>query len=238
MNSLRLSESSPAEGLPPAEFWIGPGPADYFDPDNKLITPTDDRGLIKIDELVEAVKAVIHPDYVWPAGRSVHHIYWRKQDYHEYAAYLEDPTPVAFRDLPPNKIHVPRNFENVLHRVTLQPVMPGLEVMHNYAQAWGIACSLFRSVSSAAEARELAKNRLSRPDITPEQLDTGQAIMDEILTRHFRGVSRHLGALTTIPHEYWPFDATLQAHEAATSIHTVATRRHRPYSYTVLSPAV
>jgi hypothetical protein len=209
------------EGMPPDEAWIK-------DPLEKMPTPMDSRGLIIVDELIEGVKSYIDPTYKYPTKPSVHHIYWPRCDYDALEGWSDGYVPARrFRELPINKLYVPRYFENVLHTVTIRPPMPSPEVMGHQIEAWDAARNLFNSVRNALRAERLSRRRLELQELTPEEEEVGREIMDEIFQRHFRGVQRHLGALSLVPEEYWPFNPELPSHLAAGQIGEVMLRGHQ-----------
>ena len=125
---------------------------------------------------------------------------------------------LRFRELPVNKILVPRRFHNVIHTVTEPAEMPEAKVMRNYIDAWVAARNLFASVRSAVQAERRVRRWLDQHQadnsLTPEQEEVGLEIMEETIQRHFRGISRHLGALSLLPEEYRPFSAEVSLRDA------------------------
>lgn len=203
---------APVENLPPAEFWLA-------DPNKKLQTPTDGRGLVIVDELIEGVKAYIDPSFVWDDKPDVHHLYWPRETYEALEAWSKGYIRSRlFREVCANKIYVPRSFHEVLHTVTVPPAMPSPEVMRYYSEGWRVARSLFTSVKEVVRAERLNRRRLEREDLTAEEERVGRLVMEESLRRHFKGVQRHLGELCLVPREFWPLDPNLPTQLAAGQI--------------------
>jgi hypothetical protein len=208
---LLAPEETWREDLPPAEYWA-------IDPSKTMRTPVDSRGLIIVDELVEGVKAYVCPEYEWNGPSDIHHLYF-------YAAWyelteLESGGAVPshrFRELPVNKLLIPRLFHNVLHAVTEPAAMPSPTIMRYYIDAWTAARDLFVSVRKAVHVERMSRRRLEKAGdtgLTPEQEEVGQEIIEETLRRHFRGISRHLGALSLLPEEFRPFDLDRDVRDA------------------------
>jgi hypothetical protein len=179
----------------------------------------DSRGLVAVDELIESVKAYICPEYDWDGPSDIHHLYFYAYMYWRAEQETGGALPAhRFRELPVNKILVPRRFHNVIHAVTEPAEMPKPEVMRNYIDAWTAARNLFASVRSAVQAERRVRRWLDQHQaensLTPEQEEVGLEIMEETILRHFRGVSRHLGALSLLPEEYRPFSTEVSLRDA------------------------
>src|SRR4051812_35241310 len=67
-----------------------PGEPGWPDPDawlinpfqDKIDTPTDDRGLVRYDALIQDIKDTLDPDYEWPNEVSLDHMYYEEEWYH------------------------------------------------------------------------------------------------------------------------------------------------------------
>lgn len=200
------------DGLPPQEVWA-------IDPSKTIKTPVDSRGLIVVDELIESVKAYICPEYNWDGPSDIHHLYFYASTYWQTEQDTGGAVPAyRFRELPVNKILVPRRFHNVIHIVTEPAEMPESQVMGNYIEAWTAARNLFASVRSAVQAERRTRRWLDQHQadnsLTPEQEEVGLEIMEETVLRHFRGINRHLGALSLLPTEYRPFSSEVSLRDA------------------------
>ncbi len=191
-------ESSGAVWLPPQQYQLPPT--------ELLPTPTDERGLILIPELLESVKSTVDPEYQWPLSRrneSTHHFYWPEA---AYPYYPDRFSPGTFRNLSIHKAELPRAFENWLHIVTESPPLPSEEVMQYRVEAWQVATNLFKSVRRVIQWEKRARRRASyiseNPQVLgdqPEVDEFGEQYMAEIIDRHFVGVERHMSALEHIP---------------------------------------
>jgi hypothetical protein len=220
------------DGLPPEEFWAIP-------PIKKEPTPTDDRGFIIVDDLVTIVKRYIRPEYSWPNMRDIHHLYYYAGEYQQVEQESGGAIPsLRFRELAINKLLVPRYFHNVLHLVTERAPMPDPEVMRYRIDAWDCAVNLFTSVRSATQTERMQRRLAERPaDInSDEQKKVNDEYMNEQFLRHFRGVGQHLGALTLIPIEYWPFSPAMSARVAAGHVGDIVLHGRQRQMRSVLLP--
>ena len=231
MGSLVMPETDWRDGLPPDDYWA-------TDPNKTFATPVDSRGLIIVDELIDHVKAYICPEYEWPEQSDEHHLYFEEEEYRWLEEWSMGRIPsLQFRELPVNKILTPRYFHNVLHKVARKAEMPSPEVMRNYIDAWRAARNLFLSIRNAAQAERRRKRRGERAEeLTPEEMAIGAEIMQSKFERHFRGISRHLGTLATIPQEYWPFNPEQSALLAAGQIGQLVLHHHQRQKRSVLLP--
>lgn len=232
VGTLAAPETRWQDGLPPQEFWVLPM-------NQTIETPVDDRGLILVDDLIAEVKRYIAPEYEWPTQTDVHHLYFYAETYSAVDAWSEGRIPARrFRELAVNKILAPRYFHNVLHRVTRPAPMPSPEVMRHRIDAWTAASNLFESVRNVTRAERLARRREMRIDqLTVEETQVGREIMEETLARHFHGISLHLGALSLVPREFWPFDPELRAQVAAGQIGDIVLRGRQRHIRSVLLPS-
>ncbi len=212
VGSAVTPEATWRDGLPPDEYWA-------IDPSKIIKTPVDSRGLVIVDELIERVKTYICPEYDWDGPSDIHHLYYYASLYWQAEQDSGGTVPAyRFRELPVNKILVPRRFHNVIHTVTAPAGMPKPEAMRNYIEAWTAARNLFASVRSAVQAERRTRRWLDQHQadnsLTPEQEEVGLEIMEETILRHFKGISRHLGALSLLPEEYRPFSQDVSLRDA------------------------
>lgn len=221
------------DGLPPEEFWA-------ITPTEKEPTPTDDRGFIIVDDLVTIVKRYIRPEYPWPNIKDIHHLYYYAAEYQQVEQDSGGVIPsLRFRELAINKLLVPRYFHNVLHIVTERAPMPDTEAMRYRIQAWECASNLFASVRSATKTQRMARRLAERAaDVnSDEQKKVNDEYMNQQFLRHFRGVGRHLGALTLIPIEYWPFSPDMSARVAAGRVGDMVLHGRQRQIRSVLLPS-
>jgi hypothetical protein len=197
----RQGDITGAPGLPAEKYWV----IDLMDPKKRLPTPVDDRGLIKIDDLIRTVKATIDADYEWPAEKSMDHFYYEEEWYRKLGGMA-----VTFRELSVHKGIVPRQFENVKHQIILPPAPPSLEVMHERIRSWTLAKNLFSKMQAVEDWRQIERRRnqgvltgtsAARPRSEAQQR-TQHAMMQEIMRHHFRGVDMNLEQLEDISPAY------------------------------------
>lgn len=179
--------------LPPRDAW-------KVDPDNleKFFAPIDDRGFVLPDATVERVLALFYDDYDWPINHSIqqmrpdlHHFHWYGRLYG--SRYYQGRTiPHSFRELATLKGIVPRQFHNVIHKVTIVPNVPRYRDMERYVMAYELARRLLTSATNTTRAQELVSNSLI-------VADSGDMVANELLIerfdRQFRGYKTNLERL-------------------------------------------
>jgi hypothetical protein len=137
------------EGLPPQEFLVGVdlNNKDYY---QHIPTPTDDRGLIKEQELIETVLGYVSPDYRWLNYSSTHHLY-NEAEWYPSLPELEEYDPNRFRNIPFHKARVPRQFENLLHWLTRPADVPTPDVRAYRVRGSDVALRLFDKATQTIE---------------------------------------------------------------------------------------
>jgi hypothetical protein len=197
------------EGLPPEEFRLRPIT-------EKIETPTDAWGVVDTDQLIRTVMGTVSPEYRWTGKSDIHHGQWCRADYVNKQHDVPESRALAFRELAPNKIQLPRVFHNWIHAITLPPAMPSPEVMHESVREWVILQDFFRSVQEAAQVERLYTRDRSRREANGQTYSEEQEeIIDEERRRRMEGVYTHFGALQTVPIERWPFSGDIKLPVAA-----------------------
>lgn len=146
--------------FPPAEYWL----INPYERRHTIKTPTDNRGLVIVDELIETVNATVAPDYQWatePENIDMHHL---MGDPTRYPWVKAPHNPARFRQLPINMLYLPRDFHNLLTMLTVDPPRPPFEIMAQQNEAWAIASALFKKAEDTEEAVRQQIGR--RRDIT------------------------------------------------------------------------
>lgn len=149
--------------LPPQKMWL-------HDPTKRgyLETPTDEFGLVDLDELVTRVKQTVRPEFSWQSSfNDVHHLQWFASNYpvntDEEAVNMNE-----FRELVGRKAYIPRVFHNWIHHVTLPPPTPTEEVMRHSIEAQRVALLLYRTARLATKLTRMSqipeKKRIERLD--------------------------------------------------------------------------
>ena len=210
---MRWRVEQPA--LPPSDAWL-------IERGEKFDTPTDGLGIVDISRTISLVRACIDPYYIWDPALSVHHFQWDKSMYPE-RKQSGRPNPRVFRELPPHKGLVLREFENVLHEVTLPAPVPEEEVMYYRIEAWKVASSLFKKARDVLQQERKRRHRranvAANPQLVAEGFNgqdvIGEEIMQEILEKDFRGVEIHRKQNSQIPPEFRFFDSEAPLTEVA-----------------------
>jgi hypothetical protein len=192
------------EGLPPEEFRLR-------SIENKIPTPTDEWGVVDADKLIQAVMQTVSPEYRWTGKSDIHHGQWCRADYYAMQEILPESRAVAFRELAPNKMQIPRVFHNWIHAITVPPPMPSPEVMRESVREWIILKDFFKSVQEAAQTSRLFDRERARRSFTEEQ----EGILTSELQRRMDGILMHFDALETVPIERWPFSPHMRLQMAA-----------------------
>lgn len=150
----RSSESGP--NLPPEKYRLY-----STETDDLIDTPLDGRGLVDLDKLITTIKSTVVPEYNWTSKlNDVHHLQWFQSLYHQH------PHPelaIEFRGLVNRMVYVPRVFHNWIHRITIPPPVPEIDVMHHSIEAQRVAISLFETASQAmhlTRSREIGERAL------------------------------------------------------------------------------
>lgn len=153
---LDTSDLAPPSHLPPREAWVEP--ERWLDgPVEKLATPVDDRGFVKIDDTIELVKGFFVPGFEWQytvgdprTAPDEHHFYNEAEDYMPHL-HDGDVTAWAFRALAVNIGYVPRQFHNALHHCLNKVPVPDSADMAHYIESYMIARSLLKDIDTSAK---------------------------------------------------------------------------------------
>lgn len=188
-----INTFTPPSHLPPLDAWkVNPKTLKRF------YAPTDDRGFVLPDATVELVKDLFEDDYEWPIDRryqqtqpDVHHFHWIA---HQYTPIAYDgrttSIPNRFRELPTVKGLMPRQFHNVIHKVTLPPKQPRLPHMARHVQAYDIARRLFTSAANTSTVQRQITSRLAA-DVD----EVANTILVDRLRRQFEGYHKNMELL-------------------------------------------
>lgn len=162
---IDLDNGQRSRRLPPLEAWKRPDKwlnlsTGLVKPDApKLHLNTDDRGLLRPDEAIEAINEMYFwRDYDWPymvgdvqTQPDMHHFY-HYRSWYSLSENDGSPLPSTFRELPTTLGMMPRQFHNALHDLTIPPEKPELEVMSDYIDAYQLAQQAFMRLFKAAKS--------------------------------------------------------------------------------------
>lgn len=211
----------------PESLWLPPQEFRLLPPGERIETPVDDRGIVDVGKLIDAVKSTIEPGYEWRGPDSTHHFEWPAFRFSYDDVWVSDGKVYSagrFRDLPIHKGELPREFENYTHEITHWPLVPSREVMQYRIEAWRVAASLFKSARRVVLWEKRAKKRASYVERNPEVLsyDEGDIFaaeyMEDIIDKHFRGVERHMSELERVPPEFRLVEPADSPRELATQL--------------------
>lgn len=207
--------------LPPPEAWKHPNlwldfSTGLVKPDiQRLVLPTDDRQLLRPDEVVELVNdTYFWPDYDWPydpqdpeTAPDDHHFYFTAQSYHpdEHAG---NDTPKRFRELPTHIGRMPRQFHNAIHDLTQTPAVPQIETMEHYHDSYKLAHQAFKRLIETARKATEAQTRfgirrrslqMGLVDPSSPHDEVGQEILRSFFAKHFAAYSESFEIWRALP---------------------------------------
>ncbi|MBX4190684.1 hypothetical protein KW794_01210 [Candidatus Saccharibacteria bacterium] len=230
-------QRAPQPSLPPHDVWL-------IESGEKLETPLNKLGIVDPQATIALVRGSIDPEYIWDPALSLHHFQWDKNLYPDVKQHNR-PNPHFFRELPPHKGLMLREFENFLHTITLRPPVPEEEVMYYRIEAWKVASSLFKKAREVVQWERRQRRRRQRyiadnPHLVDEGFEgrdpIGEEIMQEILEKDLRGVDIHREQNAKLPPEFRFFDSEAPLTEIAGNIGRIAVPRSQKL-YKALAPA-
>lgn len=197
-------------------------------PKYRVETPTDERGLVDIPRTLEIVQSMIKPGYILSNEDSTHHFYWWANLYQQ-SRDERRVNPSFFRELPIHKGELPREFENLLHQVTMPVAPPKAEVMQYRVESWLVARSLFDSATKIIEWRRRAEDRINSGEdpniVRPEGDIYAKEWMAETIDRHFDGVEQHMKDMARVPPEFRLIEPCNNPTELAQALGTLVIPR-------------
>jgi hypothetical protein len=119
-----------------------------------LKTPITDEGLVDHEALINLMRDQVDSDYHWAAPfHDEHHLNWYASLY-EAPSHSNPQLAHEFRELPVNKLWVPRQFHNFIHTVTAPSPVPSNEVMHQQIKDFRRRSFIYRTATRAIEIQE------------------------------------------------------------------------------------
>jgi|GEM_PF-2150474 len=204
--SYNLASLPPREAWKEPDKWLG-----YIHPEDRIPLPTDDRGLIQIDNAFDRVMDLFKPRYKWEFNpddfRTVpdlHHYYYYAREWRLWSERLsqsDNPferehakTVLEFRENPTNVGLMLRGIHNALHHTTQKPELPELEYIAEYMRNYKLAELAFTKLIIAAqgvkESTDLLatreRNIRTKPELIQKNGGTdifGQQILEDKLNR-------------------------------------------------------
>lgn len=188
--SYNLASLPPREAWKEPDKWLG-----YVRPEDRIILPTDDRGLVQIDNAFDRVMDLFKPRYKWEFNpddfRTVpdqHHYYYFKREWELWSERLgqsEDPferenaqAVIEFRENPTNIGMMLRGIHNAIHHTTQKPELPALEHIVEYTTNYELARLAFSKITSAAEGIKKSTNLIALRENSvrqkPELVNNGE----------------------------------------------------------------
>lgn len=185
-------------------------------PREDIETPVDHLGRVDEKRLITAVKATIHPDYIWDISAvNDHHLYWPKDSYVNKHGRKRRRLPDSeirkdFYQLHKNQIRLPVVFHNWVHRVTEPPPVPDKEVIELTIKSWEITDRFFQSLQMYTRwQRELRRQEMIEQGVIERPLNEGpidHKVIQEILKKSDEQLMDCYEELWKLPHEFCPVD--------------------------------
>jgi len=153
-----------ARGPEPSEsLWLPPLDAQLINPKKeKIPTPVDEYGLVKVGELIDNVKATVDPSYEWRQSfPDRHHFYWIAANFPDIRE--EGVTnPREFRELSTHKGYMFREFHNWIHEATIPPARPSEEVMRQVIDGYLATIGLYSAARTIVGVERRIKREIDR----------------------------------------------------------------------------
>jgi len=166
----------------------------------------DDRGFVKIDELVDYVmRTLFRDDYNWrfdptnfDSRFDNHHFYYNAAEY-EPGVNNGILVPRQFRETPTNIGRMRRPVHNTFHAFVQKPRMPDVEAMHEYNMSYQLAHAAFKRLYLAAHETvnvmgsfSSRRQSIASGAVTPK--DEYDSFAEEFLRTNFnRNFTRYSG---------------------------------------------
>lgn len=152
-------------------------------------TPTDKRGIIDHKVLLEQVSAFVEPGYKWKAPFfDEHHLYWQAS-YYESAFNVDPGLAQNFRELPINKIWVPREFHDFVHIMTRPSDVPEHFDMKSIVRDFRRRNYLYTITSQIVNLREVSQRAVPRARHKKDGTNDGVIYVDPITRRSFESLA-------------------------------------------------
>ena len=159
-----------------------------FQEEFAIPTPVDRRGIIDHKALLEQVSAFVEPGYKWKAPFfDEHHLYW-KASYYESAFNVDATLAQDFRDLPINKIWVPREFHDFVHLMTRPGDVPEHFDMKSIVRDFRRRNYLYTITSQIVNLREVSERVVPRTLRKKDGTAEGVIYVDPITRRSFESL--------------------------------------------------
>jgi len=148
--------------------------------DGRLPTPTDERGIVQFDALVQSVHGTVDPTFSWPSEfNDDHHLHW-PGGWYDYE-FSGEVNRQQFRNLSINRAYMPRMFHNWIHAVTEPPrQLPSDETCWYFIECERVVKQLFKSAQlSVSLAREPHISLASLEKRLIEEFDNYERVLEE-----------------------------------------------------------
>ena len=207
--------------MPPLEAWKAP--EKWLDTKTgkarrdieRIVPAVDDRGLIKIHELVETVnETFFHKDYDWPYSPDDpttrpddHHFYFTANTYRA-RENNDSLIPLLFRNLPVHIGWMPRQFHTTIHDFVEIPTKPCFDVMADFVQSYNLAHNVFLRLIKEADLTKEASaqfkslindDSLSKRSLSRRSKQVKLEFMRSFFEEHFSAYSESVNTWQEMP---------------------------------------
>ena len=99
---------------------------------DRIGVPRDANGIPKRVEFLRDVLGTIATNHYWTGYVDVHHLAWPGSDYRGIQTDAEQSLGASYRGGAALKIRLPRQLHNYIHRISLEPPIPSIDVMQQW----------------------------------------------------------------------------------------------------------
>lgn len=151
-------------------------------------TPVDKRGIVDHKLLMKQVSDFVEPGYKWNAPFfDEHHLYWQA-NYYESSFHVDPILAQTFRNLPINKIWVPRDFHNFIHVMTIPGDVPEHFDMKSIVRDFRRRNYLHTITSQIVNLREVSERVVPRARRKKDGTEDGIVYVDPETRRSFESL--------------------------------------------------
>ncbi len=139
------------------------GPSGKIQTTDLLETPLDEYGIPRRVELMRMVLGTLSVHHIWAGEYDLHHAAWPGEQYRR----IEDGNygvGARYRGSGSLKVRLPRQLHNYVHKITIEPPMPPLDIMRQYALEHGQVNRLYDTIKLTSYVEYPKLNALSHED--------------------------------------------------------------------------
>jgi hypothetical protein len=97
-----------------------------------LKVPLDGNGIPKRADFLRDVLGTVATNHYWTGYVDIHHLAWPGNDYRTIQTDEHESLGAAYRGAAALKIRLPRQLHNYIHKISLEPPIPPIDVMRQW----------------------------------------------------------------------------------------------------------